>query len=413
MLEEHIAHHCTAPPLSHPSTRPTPHRQTSFETVRRSVNSYVLFVPRVYLYLSNMSFSPHPLPSPLSFPVSSSPLDGACSATSFDTACSATSEAASKSCPQVGDVLLRPPIKKESLADRSDAIICASAFALAACALMAKWPLAQTFTHADATLLFDYTWSLPTGAIVVYLAMVHVLGPYLRRSNSKEPAFGLTERSIKEALKYWNLFLALLSICMLFGMGIPLLQFSVQYGLEEAICDGKHRRWGGPAFVWMYVFTLSKYIELFDTAFMIVRRKPVSFLHWYHHTSVLAYTWFAVVVGFCPGWYFATINSGVHTIMYFYYYRSACGVRLTYDRLITTCQLTQMVLGVCITGWWAVMHYLPQDGAERCPCEQAGSAMASALFMYGSYFLLFLSFYLQRYQAGRKAAQKRAMEKVE
>ena len=145
----------------------------------------------------------------------------------------------------------------------------------------------------------------------------------------------------------------------------------------------------GPAFVWMYVFTLSKFVELFDTAFMIVRRKPVSFLHWYHHTSVLAYTWFAVVVGFCPGWYFATINSGVHTIMYFYYYRSACGVRLTYDRLITTCQLAQMVLGVCITGWWAVMHYLLQDGAQRCPCEEAGSAMASALFMYGSYFLLF------------------------
>ena len=266
--------------------------------------------------LASMSFSSHPLPSPLILAAASSPLDGACSA---------TSEAASQSCPQVSDVLLRPPIKKESLADRSDAIIGGIAFALAACALMAKWPLAQTFTHADATLLFDYTWSLPVGAIVVYLAMVHLLGPYRRRSNSKEPAFGLTERTMKEALKYWNLFLALLSLCMLLGMGIPLLQFSFQYGLEEAICDGKHRRWGGPAFVWMYVFTLSKYVELFDTAFMVLRRKPVSFLHWYHHTSVLAYTWFAVVVGFCPGWYFATINSAVHTIMYFYYYRSACG----------------------------------------------------------------------------------------
>ena len=346
------------------------------------------------------------LPPAMILAAASSPLDGACSA---------TSEAASKSCPQVGDMLLRPPIKKESLGDRFDAIVLGTAFALAACALMAKWPLAQTFTHADATLLFDYTWTLPGGAILVYLAMVHVLGPYLRRPGTgKEPAFGLSERSIKEALKYWNLFLALLSICMLFGMGIPLLQFSVQYGLEEAICDGKHRRWGGPAFVWMYVFTLSKFVELFDTAFMIVRRRPVSFLHWYHHTSVLAYTWFAVVVGFCPGWYFATINSAVHTIMYFYYYRSACGVRLTYDRLITTCQLAQMVLGVLITGWWAVEHYLLAGGAERCPCEQAGRAMASALFMYGSYFLLFLSFYLQRYQAGRKAAQKRAaMEKVE
>ena len=115
-----------------------------------------------------------------------------------------------------------------------------------------------------------------------------------------------------------------------------------------------------------------------------------------------------MVVGFCPGWYFATINSGVHTIMYFYYYRSACGVRLTYDRLVTTCQLTQMVLGVLITAAWAVMHYAVEGGEERCPCEMAGSAMASALFMYGSYFLLFLSFYLQRYNAQRKARSEKA-----
>jgi len=173
--------------------------------------------------------------------------------------------------------------------------------------------------------------------------------------------------------------------------------------LEESICDGNHRRWGGPAFVWMYIFTLSKFVELIDTAFMIIRKKPVSFLHWYHHTSVLAYTWFAVVVGFCPGWFFATINSAVHTSMYFYYYRSACGVRLTYDRLITTMQLTQMILGVIITSLWAIIHYCFPNGENRCPCSYSTSAMISALFMYGSYFCLFLSFYLKRYRAGQKA----------
>ena len=340
-----------------------------------------------------MSTSTTPAPALSPQPLLLSPLDGACAA---------TTEAASDSCPTSSNLLLRPSIKKETLSDRFDAIVTGSAFALGACALMDKWPSAQTFTHADATLLFTHTWSLPIGSILLYLAFVHIVGPILRSSPSTTPAFGLSDHTIKVALKYWNLFLALLSICMLFGMGIPLLQFSWQYGLEEAICDGKHRRWGGPAFVWMYVFTISKYVELFDTAFMVVRRKPVSFLHWYHHTSVLAYTWFAVVVGFCPGWYFATINSAVHTIMYFYYYRSACGVRLTYDRLVTTCQLTQMVLGVLITTAWAVMHYLVEDGEQRCPCEMAGGAMASALFMYGSYFLLFLSFYLKRYQDHRK-----------
>ena len=347
-----------------------------------------------------------PLASPPPILLAASPLEGACAA---------TSEAASDSCPAASDLLLRPPVKKETLSDRFDAIVVGTALALGACALMDKWPLAQTFTHADATLLFTHTWSLPVGAILLYLAMVHLLGPALRRASpsaAAQPAFGLSDSMIKSALKYWNLFLAVLSLCMLLGMGLPLLHFSWQFGLEEAICDGRHRRWGGPAFMWMYVFTLSKYVELFDTAFMVLRRRPVSFLHWYHHTSVLAYTWFAVVVGFCPGWYFATINSGVHTIMYFYYYRSACGVRLSYDRLITSCQLGQMVCGVLITTAWAALHYLVPGGEERCPCEQAGSAMASALFMYGSYFLLFLSFYLKRYQEGRERKAKNERMKL-
>jgi hypothetical protein len=193
---------------------------------------------------------------------------------------------------------------------------------------------------------------------------------------------------------------------MLLGMGIPLVKFWYQYGFREAICDYMVLRVGGPSFLWMWVFTMSKYIELFDTAFMVIRRRPVSLLHWYHHMSVLAYTWFAVVVGFTPGWYFATINSGVHTIMYFYYYRSACGVRLTYDRLITTLQLTQMVVGVAVTGFWAYFHY-SANGATACPCAHGDVAMASAIVIYGSYFLLFLSFYLSRYV--NKAAKVKAM----
>lgn len=168
---------------------------------------------------------------------------------------------------------------------------------------------------------------------------------------------------------------------------------------------------GGAPMLWMYVFAYSKYLELIDTAFLIIRRKEVSFLHWYHHFTVLAYTWFAVVVGFCPGWYFSSVNSAVHTIMYFYYYRSACGVRLTYDKVITTMQLAQMVFGVLVTSTWAVLHYVVKDGHITCPCEHAGSAMLLALAIYGSYFGLFLSFYIKRYRKAAKAALDAANSK--
>jgi len=52
----------------------------------------------------------------------------------------------------------------------------------------------------------------------------------------------------------------------------------------------------------------------------------------YHHTTVLAYCWYAFLFRFSPGWQFGTVNAFVHTIMYWYYFRRACGVKLTYDK---------------------------------------------------------------------------------
>lgn len=42
---------------------------------------------------------------------------------------------------------------------------------------------------------------------------------------------------------------------------------------------------------WGTLFSLSKVIELGDTAFIILRKQPLIFLHYYHHATVLIYTW--------------------------------------------------------------------------------------------------------------------------
>jgi elongation of very long chain fatty acids protein 6 len=342
-----------------------------------------------------------PSPSPSPSPVNVNALQ--CSATDGDQA----------PCDPAASTILKQPKKSETLLDRLDYISAGIILAATTYYGAYHWHGSLSFHHDTSPLLLSHTWSTPLISLALYIAMVHLLGPFLRRNpQDQSVALGISEKGIKLALKYWNLLLAILSICMLFGLGIPLIQFAVVHGPYEAICDSKQARWGGPPFFWMYLFTLSKYIELFDTAFMVLRRKPVSFLHWYHHTSVLAYTWFAVVVGFCPGWYFATINSGVHTIMYFYFYRAACGVRLTYDKLVTTLQLSQMVLGVAITAVWAILHYGVKGGEKDCPCEKAEYAMLAAFIIYGSYFALFLSFYLKRYQKN-KSKKAAAATKVE
>ena len=39
----------------------------------------------------------------------------------------------------------------------------------------------------------------------------------------------------------------------------------------------------GPSGFWTTAFVFSKIPELGDTAFLVVKKKPVIFLHWFHH----------------------------------------------------------------------------------------------------------------------------------
>ena len=40
---------------------------------------------------------------------------------------------------------------------------------------------------------------------------------------------------------------------------------------------------------------LSKVPETIDTLFIVLRRQPLIFLHWYHHASVLVYCFYRYV----------------------------------------------------------------------------------------------------------------------
>ena len=51
----------------------------------------------------------------------------------------------------------------------------------------------------------------------------------------------------------------------------------------------------------MGLFIFSKLPELFDTAFLVLQKKKVIFLHWFHHTTVLLYCWHAYHNRIGPG----------------------------------------------------------------------------------------------------------------
>lgn len=103
---------------------------------------------------------------------------------------------------------------------------------------------------------------------------------------------------------------------------------------------------------WWFYF--SKFIELMDTVFFVLRKKynQVTFLHVFHH-SVMPFSWW-FGVKFVPGGFgtfHALLNSLIHFIMYIYYGLAAFGPKfqkyLWWKRYMTTMQMIQFVL-VCL-----------------------------------------------------------------
>ena len=133
--------------------------------------------------------------------------------------------------------------------------------------------------------------------------------------------------------------------------------------------------------------------ELVDTFFIVIHKKPLIFLHWYHHITVLLYCWHSYVTKSPPGIFFVVMNYSVHSSMYFYYFLMATKMRPKWlnPMIITTFQISQMIVGVVVT--LLGFYYFSTD--ESCMIEKENNT--AAFVMYGSYLFLFMQFFVGRY----------------
>lgn len=258
----------------------------------------------------------------------------------------------------------------------------------------------HTMSFPDVPLIHTVTWPLPTAATVLYLAMI-AYAKLLRPPAEGFPTWA-SAPWMMTLLAAWNLMLAMASAFMLVGMLVPVARRWHAHGFVAALCDRddafgtEDGSLSGTGMLFLFAFVMSKYVELVDTVFIVARRKKLDFLHWFHHSTVLATTWAFIITRFVPGIWFGFINAGVHTLMYHYYYRSACGVKLTYPKVITTVQIVQMVAGIVLTITWTALNM--GLGEERCPSPDNRIAILLATYgMYGSYLYLFVMFFVGRY----------------
>lgn len=149
---------------------------------------------------------------------------------------------------------------------------------------------------------------------------------------------------------------------------------------------------------WLYYF--SKYIELLDTVFFVLRKKnsQITFLHVYHHSVMLWTWWFGVKFAAGGlGTFHALINSVVHVIMYIYYGVSALGPAyqkfLWWKKYMTSVQLVQFVM---VTTHIAQFFFMED-------CQYQFPVFLYVIWSYSVVFLiLFLNFWYHAYSKGQR-----------
>jgi elongation of very long chain fatty acids protein 6 len=237
---------------------------------------------------------------------------------------------------------------------------------------------------------------IPIAAIAGYLAFCYFGGQIMKN----QKAFDL-----RYTLAAWNLFLAVFSA---WGMmkTVPHMLYNIYTKpFDGTVCDPAWP-WGGPGTgLAVQLFILSKFPELIDTVFIVLRKKPLIFLHWYHHVTVLAFCWHAYVSESGAGLWFIAMNYTVHAVMYFYYFLQAIRAIPKWfpSWIITSMQIIQMVIGTAVVCY---SIYFKLYGSEHYPagtCNVTTENLYVGGIIYASYLYLFMEFAVKRYILKPKA----------
>ena len=223
-------------------------------------------------------------------------------------------------------------------------------------------------------------------ASTVYMFVIF-LGKWWMRD---KPAY-----SLRRPLAMWNTGLVVFSAVGFLSLSPTFARILIDNGFQYSACTNwvPYSTESPYLMLWFTLFVLSKVVELGDTMFIVLRKTPLNFLHWYHHVTVLVYSAYVSAEASGVSFWCCINNYFVHLIMYLYYTLKAAGFRVprSIAQVITILQLAQFALGMVVA---ATAYTLKSSGVE---CSSTYNSLYAGLAMFMSYFVLFMNFFYQRY----------------
>lgn len=216
--------------------------------------------------------------------------------------------------------------------------------------------------------------------VCAYVYFVRVIGP--RFMKSKEPY------DLRWPIRIYNILMSAINYYM-FHRTALLTNFGTNYfGCHQV---GKTHE-DNELVPIAYLYFATKIVELLDTVFFILRKKysQASNLHVFHHGFIAICVW--VYLKTAPGGssvLFPFLNSGVHAIMYGYYFLAtykSMQKYLWWKRYLTLAQIVQFVMS---------MVHFSFKGLSSC---EYPATLAIIGFIANFIFLcLFIDFYKHAY----------------
>lgn len=238
---------------------------------------------------------------------------------------------------------------------------------------------------------------LPIIGTIAFVTMITFLPRFMRNYKPLD---------LRNILFVWNMVLAVFSFCASVRM-IDLVREEMNTSdVRRSICElGSDN----VSALWMYLYTMSKFVQFGDTFFLIVRKKRLTFLHLWHHGVVLGFMWLQFASGAPALKYFMLMNVIIHAMMYFYYAVQSLGIQVhkSIAMCITAIQIIQMVIGLLTQ--YMTYHYL----ASGHKCFRDDYAAASAVIVYGSCLYLFSAFFIEKYLSSPKDSNDNVRSKTQ
>ncbi|NWU19533.1 ELOV6 protein, partial [Dyaphorophyia castanea] len=240
----------------------------------------------------------------------------------------------------------------------------------------------KNFNHQAARKWMEENWQKTFIISFIYLILIFGIQHFMKE---RRPF------NLRAPLALWSFSITLFSFiaaCRVWKQMAFLLRTK---GLKRSVCTQSFYVHPVSKF-WIYLFVLSKLVELGDTLFIVLRKKKLLFIHWYHHLVTLILAWHSykdMVIG--VGWN-AALNLSVHCLMYCYYTVTAMGIRVptSVAMLITTSQMVQMtaflILTLCVLVW--------QDDKF---CQINWLVFSIGIGFYITLFILFSNFFIKTY----------------